>query len=99
MIRLILTITAACLCAGVFLSESYAQANSANPADAAAAFSEAGERIKQGATDIGHGIKTGAEVVGEKVKNTAVDLWESGKSAVDAGSRTMSERKAAPQAK
>jgi hypothetical protein len=37
-------------------------------------------------------------MVGEKIKNTAVDIWEAGKAAVDAGSRKITERHSAPVA-
>lgn len=94
MIRVIATMLAICLYVGIPVSDAHAQSNSASHTDPGAAFSDAGERIKQGATNIGHGIKEGAETVGEKIKNTAIDVWESGKAAVSAGTRTMDERKA-----
>jgi hypothetical protein len=35
-------------------------------------------------------------MVGEKIKNMAIDIWEAGRAAIDAGSRKVNERHSAP---
>jgi hypothetical protein len=76
-----------------------AQTESAPKSDPGSNFSDAGTHIKQGAENFGEGIKQGAEMVGEKIKNTAIDVWEAGKAAVDAGSRKMNGPRATSPAK
>ena len=92
---------AACLAVLGALGGATAQAQSEpdGRADPGSTFSDAGTHIKKGAVGVGEGIKQGAEMVGEKIKNTAVDIWEAGKAAVDAGSRKMNEGRSAPPAK
>ncbi len=76
-----------------------AQTKSGGQTDPGGTFSNAGTHIKKGAEDFGEGVKQGAEMVGEKIKNTAIDIWEAGKAAVDAGSRKVDERHSAPPGK
>jgi hypothetical protein len=95
----IATQAAACLVVLVALgAAAQAQSGSAGGPDPGSTFSDAGTHIKKGAVDVGEGVKQGAEMVGEKIKNTAVDIWEAGKAAVDAGSRKITERHSAPVA-
>jgi hypothetical protein len=75
---------------------SAAQTRPGDRTDPGGAFSDAGTHIKKGAEDLGKGIKQSAELVGEKIKSTAIDVWEAGKAAVDAGSRRMNERHSPP---
>lgn len=76
-----------------------AQSNSANENNPSTTPSDPGERIKNGATDVGQGIKEGAQMVGQKVKDAAVNTWEAGKAAVQAGSSKLKEGQAADQQK
>lgn len=100
MSRSIAVQAAACLAVlGALGSAAQAQSESERRADPGSTFSDAGTHIKKGAIDFGEGVKQGAEMVGEKIKNTAVDIWEAGKAAVDAGSRKVNERHSAPSAK
>ena len=95
-----IVVQAACLAVlGALGATVQAQSESEPRTDPGSTFSDAGEHIKKGAVGVGEGIKLGAEMVGEKIKNTAVDIWEAGKAAVDAGSRKVDERHSAPSAK
>jgi hypothetical protein len=93
--RLIVAQAAACL-AILGALDAAAQTEAEGRADPGSTFSDAGTHIEKGAVGVGEGIKQGAEMVGEKIKNTAMDIWEAGRAAIDAGSRKVNERHSAP---
>ena len=63
----------------------------------AKADSSPAQNTSTAAADTGERIKDGAERVGTAIKDGAVDLWEAGKAAVAAGSKKLTERRAARQ--
>ena len=83
----------------VLLAGPAAAQTGAGQDDHGPAFSEAGQQIKHGAVEFGHGVAEGAKVVGKTVQQGAVSLWQAGKAAAAAASRKLSGPPAAPPAR
>lgn len=88
--RLTAAIAAIVVGAGLVAGVAQAQSSSESRDRSSAPPPDPGREITQGATRFGEGIKHGAEQVGDKIKETATDVWEAGKAAVNAGSEKMS---------
>lgn len=85
---------------GLALLASPAAAQTGAGQDAhGAAFSEAGQQIKHGAVEFGHGVADGAKVVGKTIRQGAINFWQAGKAAAAAASRKLSGPPAAPPAR